>query len=239
MLFERRAYTLRPGMGARFWELQREWQTPQQIRPLIERTIGYFGTIAGPAEQIVHLYRYDSYDDWRTRLFGIYRPERAAYFSSARQLLLAQENAFYELAPVDALNPIWGAQRDWLPGSPALPGVPDATALTVVESTLDMLPGGLPVYWEAWREHGLQAGALATGQLVATLYSLVGPQHRVLQYRWYRGLEEARAHRVALEADPHLQRLTQAAAPLTVASRHTFLHPSPIPWQQSLFTAWD
>jgi hypothetical protein len=239
MLLERRAYTLRPGAAVRFWELQREWQNPQQVRPMIERTIGYFVMLAGPGEEIVHLYRYDSYDDWRARLFGTYRPERAAYYTAARALLLAQENAFYELAPVDALNPLWHAGRDWLPGVPAFPGVADPSGLTIVESMVDLLPGGLLTYWQAWREHGLAAGAVAVDRLIGTFYSLIGRQHRVLQYRWYHSEDGARAHRAALERDPHWLALAEATRPMTLASRHALLQPSPVPWQQALFTALE
>lgn len=236
MLFERRAYTLRPGAAQRFWELQRQWQTPQQIPRLVERTIGYFEMVAGPAEQIVHLYRYDSYDDWRDRLFGIYRPERMEYFVTARKLLLAQENAFFELAPVEALNPIWSNTRDWLPGKPCCAGVRDPSALVIVESTVDLLPGGLPAYWEAFRTHALQAPP-ATDGLIGTFYSLVGVQHRVLQYRWYDSDRQAGLHRDALEADADWRRFTEAIRPLVVRSRRAVLRPSPVPWQQALFTA--
>lgn len=235
MLFERRAYSLRPGAAARFWELQREWQNPSQVRPMIERTIGYFLTLAGPADEIVHLYRYDSFDDWRARLFGTYRPERAAYYTEARALLSAQENAFYEAAPIAELNPLWSGGRDWLPGTPAFP---NAAEPVVVESTTDLLPGGLPPYWQAWREHGLAAAGIADN-LIGTFCSLVGRQHRVLQYRFHEGLDGARAARASLAADPHWRRFIEAVRPLAAATRSSLLEPSPVPWQRSLFTAWS
>jgi hypothetical protein len=76
MLFERRAYTLRPGTLDTFWGLQRKWNTPTNFRPLLERNIGYFSTTAGPAERIVHLYRRDSYDQAKRHLAAIVTPER-------------------------------------------------------------------------------------------------------------------------------------------------------------------
>jgi hypothetical protein len=90
MLFERRAYTLRPGTLEAFWGLQRNWNTPTSFRPLLERNIGYFSTTAGPAERIVHLYRWDSYDQAKRHLAAIVTPERMEYFLSARKLLLSQ-----------------------------------------------------------------------------------------------------------------------------------------------------
>src|SRR5262249_9885932 len=75
MLFERRVYPLKPGNADAFWQLQRQWNNPTSIPRYLAHNIGYFPTIAGPAEQVVHLYRHDSYDDWKSRLFGVYTAE--------------------------------------------------------------------------------------------------------------------------------------------------------------------
>jgi hypothetical protein len=63
MLFERRAYTLRPDSEAAYWALQRKWNKPASFRALLERNLGFFAMAAGDGECIVHLYRWDSYDD--------------------------------------------------------------------------------------------------------------------------------------------------------------------------------
>lgn len=132
MLFERRAYTLRPGSEDAFWKLQLKWNTPGTFKPLLERNVGYFTVAAGPGERIIHLYRWDDYDDGKRRLTAIAGPERAEYFAAARALLLRQENALLDRAPIAELNPLWSGDRDWLPGSPAFENVGDATALAVV-----------------------------------------------------------------------------------------------------------
>ncbi len=197
MLFERRAYTLRPGNIEAFWQLQRKWNTPEQIPGLLARNVGYFQTVAGPADQVVHLYRFDSFDDWKTRLFGVYTPERSEYFIEARKLMTAQQNMFLAPAPISALNPIWGDERDWLPGHPHFTDVSDATNLLVVESTIDFVPGGPPAYWAAYQTPGVLDDPLTTARLVACLYTLVGQQHRVILYRWFRGIVEAQEHQLA------------------------------------------
>lgn len=237
MLFERRAYTLRPGNAARFWALQEKWNTPTtQFGDLLARNIGYFSVTAGSAEQIVHLYRFDSFDDWKARLFGTYTPERAEYFASARGLLTAQENMFLMPAPIPELNPLWGGERDWLPGTPFFKDAADATRIVVTESTLDLVPGGLPALWEAYAQHGLKAGAVATAHLIGCFYTLVGPQHRVLHYRWYRDEAAAGEHVVALERDPDWNRFVDAYRPYAVRSHVAHLRPSPVPWMRALFT---
>ena len=52
MLFERRAYTLRPGSEPSYWALQRQWNKPASFRPLLERNLGYFAMAAGDVGQV-------------------------------------------------------------------------------------------------------------------------------------------------------------------------------------------
>ena len=152
MLFERRAYTLRPGSEAAYWALQRQWNKPASVRPLLERNLGFFTMTAGDGERIVHLYRWDSYDDAKQRLGAIVTPERMEYFVAARNLLLRQENAYLDRAPVAELSPLWSDRHDWLPSQPAFTDVGDASALAVSERVLDFLPGGLLAYWDGFRK---------------------------------------------------------------------------------------
>ena len=106
MLFERRAYRiLRPGAALDFWKMQRKWNTPRTVPRYFERCVGYFETVAGGANEIVHYYRYNSYDDWRSRLYGMYTPERAEYFASARALFTSQNNMFLIRPPCRTLLP--------------------------------------------------------------------------------------------------------------------------------------
>lgn len=152
MLFERRAYTLRPGCEEAYWTLQRRWNKPAGFRPLLERNVGFFAVAAGDAERIVHLYRWDDYDDAKRRLAAIVTPERAEYFAAARNLLLRQENAYLDRAPIAELNPLWNDKGDWLPGHPVFADVNDAAGLAVSERVLDFLPGGVAAYWEGFSQ---------------------------------------------------------------------------------------
>jgi hypothetical protein len=81
MLFERRAYTLRPGSEPNLLGVATPMeQTRPPFRPLLERNLGYFAMAAGDGERIVHLYRWDNYDDAKQRLGAIVTPERMEYF---------------------------------------------------------------------------------------------------------------------------------------------------------------
>ena len=136
-----------------YWALQRKWNKPASFRPLLERNLGFFAMAAGDGERIVHLYRWDSYDDAKQRLGAIVTPERMEYFIAAREaLLLRQENAYLDRAPVAELSPLWNDKRDWLPGQPAFTNVGNASELAVSERVLDFLPGGLLAYWDGFRK---------------------------------------------------------------------------------------
>ena len=48
MIFERRAYTFRPGNIQPFWEAQVEWNTEAVFGPIRRHLISYFVTTSGP-----------------------------------------------------------------------------------------------------------------------------------------------------------------------------------------------
>jgi hypothetical protein len=239
MLFERRAYTLRPGTLEAFWSLQQKWNTPTSFRPLLERNIGYFSTTAGPAERIVHLYRWDSYEQAKRHLAAIVTPERMEYFVSARKLLSRQETAFIDAAPHAELNPIWGGGRDWLPGTPAFSGVADPTTLVITESVLDFVPGGAAAYWDGYKKLDADTAELAQKSLIGTFLVSTGPLHRVMQYRWYSTWQEAEGHRRALAERPAWNQFVETYRPFVNESHTALLKPSPVPWMRALFATID
>jgi hypothetical protein len=239
MLFERRAYTLRPGTLETFWGLQRKWNTPTSFRPLLERNIGYFSTTAGPAERIIHIYRWDNYDQAKRQLASIVTPQRMEYFVTARKLLARQETSFLDPAPLPRLNPIWGGGNDWLPGEPVFKSVADPTSLVVTESVLDFVPGGASAYWEGYDALDAQTADLAQRHLIGTFLVSTGPLHRVLQYRWYPSLEEAEAHRNALAEREAWGTFADSYRSLVNESHTALLKPSPVPWMRSLFAPID
>lgn len=239
MLFERRAYTLRPGYEDTFWQLQRKWNTPLTYRPMIERNLGYFATMAGPAERIVHLYRWDSYEDGKRRIAAIVTPERAEYFVAARDLLLAQESFLLDCAPVAELNPLWGGGRDWLPGEPAFDGVNSATTLVVSESELDFLPGTLPAYWDGYRKLDAKTMDIVRDRLIGVFVVTTGQLHRAIHYRWHRSLAEMEDHHTALAESAPWQTFVATSRPRVVGSRTAYLRPSPVSWMRSLFDPID
>jgi len=239
MLFERRAYTLRPGARETFWGLQRKWNTPVSFRPMLEHNIGYFATVAGPAERIVHLYRWDSYDQAKRNLAAITTPERMEYFVTARKLLLRQETAFLEAAPHAELSPIWGSGRDWRPGTPVFPNLDDPATLAVTETVLDFVPGGVAVYWEGYRKLDDATVEVTRQNLIGTFLVTTGPLHRVIQYRWFPNWQQAEKHRQKLEESPSWSQFVETYRPHVHECHVAQLSPSPVPWMRPLFAAID
>ncbi|TBR20784.1 MAG: NIPSNAP family protein, partial [Reyranella sp.] len=115
MLIERRAYTMRPGRMDEFIDAQLERGFGPPIRQILDRLIAYFRTVSGPTDEVVHLWRFDSFEDWTSRLHSLYgRPELEPYFKTVRSLMVAQQNTFLVPAPLPALTPYWGNGQDWL-----------------------------------------------------------------------------------------------------------------------------
>ncbi|EHK74913.1 hypothetical protein SM0020_26446 [Sinorhizobium meliloti CCNWSX0020] len=233
MLFERRCYTFKPGEIGRFWKYQERWNTPRHIPQLLARNVGYFETVAGPAEQVVMVYRYDSFEDWQSRFFSGIDEERTNYLVAGRALMLAQENMFLKVCPVDALNPVWGEGRDWLPGEPRFP-VARSEAACLVEDVTDFRPGALPAYWNAFREY-LAADERALRNLVGTFVAFVGQQHRVIQYHWSEDREAALAARDDLRRAPAWTRFTEQYRDNVVHSQTRLLRTARVAWMRNLF----
>lgn len=235
MLIEKRTYTLRPGCTAAFWRTQEE-RGFELVRPILERLIGYFWTQDGPREQIVHLYRFDSHEDWVARLHGLYTvPDLMPYFAAVRPLMLAQENEFLAPAPLPELTPHWGNGND-RPVADVLPPelAPDGTAF-VEQTIIQLLPGRLPAYWQAWREHGLQADTVATGQLLGTFYTQVGIQHRVTHWHWHRNRAERDARQHALRTSTAWQQFRAATSDHVAWYETSLLTPAPLAPMSPLF----
>ena len=114
MIFECRRYTLAPGRMGDFIALQHRRGFDGPNAGFISRAIGYFETVTGTPEQIVHLYRYDSYEDWIEKLHGLYAiPGLAFYFTEARALVERQETGFFPARPARRSVPAM-ARRDRL-----------------------------------------------------------------------------------------------------------------------------
>lgn len=181
MFIEQRTYTLRPGTLERFWQLQQE-RGFEVVRPIMERLVGYFGKAEEDYDQVVHLYRYDSHDDWIARLHGLYgKPQLDAYFKDVRALMLAQENTVLAPAPSRWLTPILGNGKDWLPEFGPLMPSSESKPLSLTIQTVDFLPGTLPSAWQTLEAETVDKQF--DSDLLGAFVTVIGRQHRMIIYR--------------------------------------------------------
>lgn len=227
MLFEQRIYTLASESADRFWALQHE-RGFELVRPIMERLVGYFSTRMGSNDVIVHWWRFDSFEDWRQRLHGLYEVHALLpYFKKVRALLSAQENKFLTFSPVPALNPIWSPSSDWLPGQSALKLGPLTTDCCVDMEVLQLRPGTLPSYWQAWQ--ALNSDLLGTVQqrLIGCFHTWVGSLHEVTVLRWHPDQPSAQDWQSRLESRPDWAAYQAQIAPWVSHRRHHLLSPGP------------
>ena len=235
MIFERRAYTLEPGHVPAFDKAQID-RGFEVAKPYMDRLIGYFSTATGPVDQIVHLYRYDSLDDWNNRLRGMYNvPEMTPYFVNVRKFVRRQVNGFYEPLPVDALNPLWGGGHDWLPGNGAKLG-PRGDETLVEERAFQLRPGGGPAFVEACAAHGEKALTRVMGDhMVGAVIAMIGPLHNVLMWWWFQSPVDREARVAELTANRDWNDFLTKVAPVMTDQSTLLLKPRPVPEMSPLF----
>ena len=233
MIFERRAYTLRPGKLEAFWDAQRTWNTKAVFGPILNRNIAYLSTVTGHSDQVVHLYRFDSLDQWHTLYGQYYEAQSPEYFALVRPWMLRQENAFLVPPPVKELASCWTGSGLLLPS--ALQPIPAPEAICVTETTIDFFPGGMPAYWKAHQAHGFEAGADDRRHLMAVMMSLVGRLHRLVRYQGFANATEAQQYYDARAADPRWKAFVRAYADWVASETTMALRPSPVPSRRALF----
>jgi len=234
MIIEHRAYTLRLGTTETFWDAQRK-RGVDGLRPIVERLIGAFAAQSGSTDQIVSLYRYDSFDDWQSRLFGLYgHATLRPYFDAVRGLIVCQESKFLVPAPLPDLAFHWGNGRDWLPEFGPIFSAPRARCV-VEELTLSLNAGGVAQCWDVFREHELHADPIASSGLFGVFNSIAGRLNQVLLYRRFPDFEAWRAHRKGLNESPCWRGILHSLAPLTIHANSKLLEPSRVEDMSPLF----
>lgn len=235
MILEHRAYTVLPGNTAAFWQTQID-RGFEAIRPVMESALGYFVTVGGRSEQIVHIYRFDDLPDWQRRLRGLYNvPELQPYFKIVRPLMAEQENSFWLPAPIDAFTPMWNDKRDWKPGDKPVADLAKYPNLVLEEEVLTMKPGKLLVFWPLLEKEGPAALAPLDETLVGCFFAMTGIQHRVIWYRWYPDVEALRARREKAAKSKAWGRYHKVLREIVASHETKILAPAPVPEMIPLF----
>ena len=234
MIFERRAYTMEPGHVEAFDQAQLD-RGFDLVKPYMERLVGYFSTRTGPADQVVHLYRYDGLDDWNTRLRGLYSvPELSPYFVNTRKIVRHQVNGFYELLPLGFLNPLWGGGNDWLPEM-GKTLAPLTSRVVIEERSFQLKPGGIPSFVDLCKTFGESALTCMEGRIIGAFMSMIGPLHNVALWWWFEDVSEREARHDVLRKSAEWQEFTAAISPVVIEQSSIIMVPRPVPEMSPLF----
>jgi hypothetical protein len=107
MILEERCYTLAPGNIDAYWALY----TPDilaTMEPVRAHLLGYFVSDTGKLNQIVHLWRYDSYEQRaQKRAALVANPTWQAHLARLRKLCLKQKTRILRPSPVAGLSPLF------------------------------------------------------------------------------------------------------------------------------------
>ena len=228
MLLERRAYTFRPDAVDAFWQANLERGITADVRPIMGRAIGYFETISGRDRQIVHLWRYDDYDDWFNRLF--FKSDAAgAYYAKVRPLMLAQENRFMVPLPIAELTPLWGNGNDWRTGDAPRADLRVTPGLLLEENSFVLVPGSLDIWLDAAKRLLEPRDTVFAAHVLGGMRTLVGRQHQLQIYRLYPDFETRERHRATLHAEAGWKTFCETIRPLVQEQETLLLRPGPLP----------
>jgi hypothetical protein len=228
MILEHRAYTMQLGFLEQFYETQVE-RGFDVIAPVLDRLIGYFSTVDGPLEQVVHLYAFDSLEDWRNRLHGLYGiPELEPYFQKVRPLMLAQENYILLPAPVRALSPHFTLKHYWQRADGPLAGSEKMRDLLLEEQIVSLKPGMLGRYWEAMEKTGVKALTPLETNRMGSFYMMVGPLHQIYHYWFFDGFDDRTRRHNAVRMNPDWIIFQDEIRQIVTGQESKLMRPAPV-----------
>ena len=228
MILEHRTYTMQLGFLERFYETQVE-RGFDVISPVLDRLIGYFSTVDGPLEQVVHLYAFDSLEDWRDRLHGLYGiPELEPYFQKVRPLMLAQENHVLLPAPLSELSPHFPAEQYWQRTDGPLAGSESMRDLLLEEQIVSLTPGMLGQYWDAMETMGVKALTPLTTNCLGSFYMMIGPLHQIYHYWFFDGFDDRTRRHNAVRMNPKWIVFQDKIRPFVTGQRSKLMRPAPV-----------
>ncbi len=147
-----------------------------------------------------------------------------------------QESEFFLPAPIDELIPLWSGENDWLPDTGGhnwdIRETPD---LIVEETTVALVPGGLPRYWAAMEEFGSAPPSPPRRDLLATWQAMTGRLHVVVSYTVFRSMSDRDALHAAARGNDATIAFDDAVRDVVVAQETAFLRPVRVPEMSPMF----
>lgn len=226
MIFERRAYAVKPGMLNNYWQLMDDYGHADSMHDILGHLVGFFETVAQPVGRLVHLYRFDNLDQWDETHRAVNQNHSPEYFVRARAILQAQENTFLRPSPLPELQP----------GSDGFvnPVAEPSADPVVVETRIDLEPGAIVDFWQGLRKLRDEQGDGWWQGRIGTYSSISGQLHRVYDYQWYDSMQAYGAwQQNAPEAAAYVDLIRSTSR--LAGGAATLLRPSPLPLLRKLF----
>lgn len=188
MIFERRAYHLKPGYADDFWAAQLEWNHPDIFGAILGHNLFYASSTSGAGILIVHLYRFADLLEWQHAYADYYRRQSPDYFAKVRPWMLAQKNGFFRPAGIPEPDAFLRMpdRDDGQHGSGAA-----GSEMRLVETIIDLVPGGLAAFIERGERGRLADIGIDPASHIGSLISVIGRQHRVVHYHVCHAREDA------------------------------------------------
>ena len=239
MILERRQYDLKLATAGLYWDAQQRWNRKGPVMEVVRCNLGHFESVVAGQERIVHLYAYESHEQMREKYAYALANHAKAYFLEVRPLFHRQQNAIYIPAPHPELNSarFGGVLQD--PAEAVAAAGSSPADLCVVEEVIDLQPGALPAFWEAYRGYLDSPASPADHQLIGAFSSTIGALNQVLQYRWFDTADIAAGYFAGLATDAAWASFSAAIRPSVVAFQRNLLRPSPKPWLRSVLQKVD
>jgi hypothetical protein len=237
MIIEYRAYTMKVGNLNRFYQAQIDRGFDGPMSSLMrESLIGYFSTISGPVEQVIHLYSFDTLEDWRSCYDLIYSQEELKdYFELVRPLIQTQENTFLLPAPINSINSLFSTKDRWRSGDKPLGDLKKSSNLLIEQQNISLLPGTLNKYWEAYEEHALPCLTPLETNQVGSFFTLIGHLHEVYHVWYFDDMEDKQRRNNAVLMNPRWNLFLDKIRSIVVSRENKYMRPAPIKEMSPLF----
>jgi hypothetical protein len=187
MIFERRAYLLKPGYADDFWLAQQEWNRPDIFGAILGHNLFYASSASSEGTLIVHLYRFADLLEWQQAYADYYQRQSPDYFAKVRPWMMEQENSFFRPAGVPQPEAFLRRPDRGDQGAEDIP----PSEMRLVETVIDLVPGGLSAFTERGERECPARIGIDSNTHIGSLISLIGRQHRVVHYHVCHGREEA------------------------------------------------
>jgi hypothetical protein len=237
MVIEYREYKMKLGNLHRFYQAQINRGFDGKMAPIMrDSLLGYFSSISGESENLIHLYSLKDLEHWRNIYNNIYEePELQTYFESVRKLISTQENKFLIPAPIQSISPLFNEDNIWTRDNPPLCDIAEYPHMVIEQQTISLMPGGLSKYWEAYESCAINAVSPIEKNWIGCFYTLIGQLHEINNFWFFNDHYDRDRRQHAVTMNPKWTEFIDLIRPIVTSQKSHFFTPAPIKEMCPLF----